>query len=290
MRVNHAVVMGTYNRGHLLARSLQGYARQSIDTNELALVVLDDDSTDNTRQILKEFSFQHPAGPHIFYFHLSKPPGVAWRDSASFLNLGLSFAIHSLQAQYVWATHPEIIPGKDVLLAGEHHPLGHYMGCKGYYLTPAQQEAIDTVDWQSNICNVRQIPGFYDQHPDIKGPAQDYQHYNMDHHKTWESWIFGGFRRDLWLKFGGFNESNAWGTVDLDFVTRRRLLNIPTFTPQADQCMVIHQNHDDPAKNVPTPRDMEKAHAAVPDYRGINSARRPELLHPSRWLVNQSGL
>lgn len=288
--ITHAVVMGTYNRGHLLKRSLTGYANQSIDARELALVVLDDDSTDGTRELLIEFAAQDKA-PHIFYFGLTKPTGVTWRDSASFLNLGLSFAIHSLGATFVWATHPEIIPGKDVLLAGEHCPLGHYMSCKGYYLTPAQQEQIDTVPWQADpVAAVRQITGFYDDHPEIQGPAQDYQHYRMDTHKTWESWIFGGMRAEQWRKFGGFTEFSTWGSVDVDFHGRRRLLNIPTYTPQADHCMVIHQNHDDPTKNVITPRDMEACLAALPKYSGPASARKPELLDPSRWLVNQSGL
>ena len=277
---SHAVVIGTYQRGHLLERSLACYARQSIGQRNFALVVIDDGSTDGTEQLLRGFAAGSLVDVH--YFRLEKEPGT-WRDSASFINMGLSYALHVIQAEYVFATHPEIMPGDDCLNMSSTVRPGTYIGHKGYYLTAEQQAAIDTVDWRTAVVNVRYLPGFYAKHPDIKGPTSDYQHDRMDQHKKWESWIFGGMHRDTWLWFGGLSEYETWGSVDVDFLARRRVCALETYTPQTNSCYVIHQNHDDPTKNVPTPRDMNAALGAVPRYLDPLSALKPELLNPGRW-------
>ena len=58
-----AVIMGTYNRGHLLRRSLENYAMQT--ENDFYIHVFDDGSTDNTKELVR---FENTTfGLHIKY-------------------------------------------------------------------------------------------------------------------------------------------------------------------------------------------------------------------------------
>ncbi len=51
-----AVVMGTYNRAHLLVRSLTAYTYQTGRPEDFVLIIFDDGSTDFTREICAQFS------------------------------------------------------------------------------------------------------------------------------------------------------------------------------------------------------------------------------------------
>ena len=63
-------------------------------------------------------------------------------------------------------------------------------------------------------------------------------------------------RRAAWKKFGGLNEYKSWGAVDVDFMERRKMLNIETVSPK--DIYVVHQNHDRPSgKFIPTNRSIK---------------------------------
>ena len=293
-----AVVMGTYNRGHLLMQSLWHYVR-TMEAGD-CLVIIDDGSTDNTEDVVKwyaegmkaEASGIHGLGMNcdIFYFRLEKEPGT-WRDSAEFLNMGISFALNALRCQNVFITHPEIIPGEKTLhqakhLANMQSDRRVWVSAKGYYLT-MEQQAYLMANWEEmganhDLLKVRDIPGFY-VHPGapIEGPAADYVHTAMDKHKVWQSWIWGGGNRMMWSYLGGVNESKFWGVVDVDLLNRRNALNMLTVTPSDDTAMVVHQNHDDPNQNVVTPRDMDAVFANMPK-RPMDEYRA--FLDPKRWM------
>ena len=227
----------------------------------------------------------------IHYFRLEKPDGQ-WRDSAQFLNEGISYALYGLHCETVFATHPEVMPGKRTIeqaretCAVYNTPL--WVSCKGYYLTPAQQEYMQD-NWHAlkmgyDLTNVRNIPDFYDvPGTAIEGPASDYVHAAMDKHVIWHSWIWGGGNRATWEALGGLNESPVWGVVDVDLLHRRTALTIPTITPHDEAAMVIHQNHDDPEKNTVTPRNMEQVFANLPQRTRENS--QLDNLNPERWAT-----
>ena len=274
MIVNKAetvIVIGTYNRGHLLARSMKWYERNK----NIALVVMDDGSTDNTRQLCEQSTLP------IHYFYLGDKTG--WRDSASFLNKGIRFALNELKARYIFITHPEIIPGRDTItesiMAARSSDV--WVSCKGYYLTQEQQAAIDRVPWNKNILSVRLLPNFYGsgKSPEFNG-NKDYLPESIDRIPVWQSWIFGGGSADMWRWFGGLTEFETWGSIDMDLLNRRGILGMTTVTPGNEQAIVVHQNHDDPATNVVTPRDMDKCVAALPSYKTREQALKPELLQP----------
>lgn len=269
--------MGTYNRAHLLARSLECYARQSY--RNFTLIIYDDGSTDNTREVCANAQMN---GLNIDYIRLEKEPGT-WRDSAAFLNAGIAKALHDYFCQYVFITHPEIMPGRDVLRLGVEHLYGADVigqpvryNCKGYYLSQSDQEHLDTVNWKDDIMSVRKLPGFYD----TVAPHPDYSPSSVEKIDVWGSWIFGGFSRKGWQRFGGVYESPTWGAVDVEMFNRTRVMGINTITPAQESAWVLHQNHDRPS-DTPTPRiedDWKR------ELNGVEIKARPELIAPLRFV------
>jgi hypothetical protein len=144
------------------------------------------------------------------------------------------------------------------------------------------QKIIDSADWQSDPLNIRQLPGFY--HPAKEFFNNDYAPESIEKIDIWGSWIFGGGSVEMWNYFGGLTEFETWGSVDVDLLNRRVKLGMTTTTPLSEYAIVIHQNHDDPALNILTPRDMEKCMAVLPDYN-IEEPRKPGLINPGRWQV-----
>lgn len=245
-----SIVMVTYNRAHLLARSLELYHRQQY--KDFELIVVDDDSTDDTQNLLKHWTNFLDIKTII----VRKTPGL-WRDCARNINLGIRAAKNDI----VVATHPEVIPGSEALINIYNNIQDEmYLACKIYYLTPQEQINIDTVDWKEDTLNIRKLDGFYN--PEV---VTDYSHVKMDQHTDWQSWVFGAMTRKTWRRIGGMTEFDEWGSIDMDFLWRRHLLNIPTKTLLEPRSICIHQNHDVEG-NVITPRDMDKARSVLPNY------------------------
>lgn len=266
-----SVVLCTYHRAHLLRRSLECYERSvGIDPQaDLELVVVDDHSADGTRDLVIDWS--HRTGIKSVVLTPSPKP-EAWRDCGAILNVG----IRASSGEHVILTHPEVMPGKRSVAAcvealvefegARRHrtgwenggPLGLYACCTPYYLSPRDQERIDTVPWREQGAGaVTQIADFYDEGP---GGNPSYRHNATEkvgspgyRERTWESWVFGGCSRETWKRLGGMLETSKWGSVDIAFMRRRQTLGIPNHTCVGPDTMCVHQNHDLPG-NVPTPR------------------------------------
>lgn len=311
-----AVVTGTYNRAHLLLRSLFHYqacdrSTKWVNTDReltgdfvgkrsmsLCLVIMDDGSTDFTRELCEKFANDQLP---IYYFYMGdKQPGQ-WRDSAAFINQGMSFALHALGASFVFPTHPEICVGEDTIATivdyCKENPDSFGMA-KGYYLTPEQQVKYgynwnlvqhwaipDGIDTPQNFWKFDSISAFIQENPDFYDygdPTHAYHHTQVEKAKVWDSWIFCGASRQTWLKFGGFSESDAWGTIDVTFHHRRYTGGFVTWVPDGQNNMVVHQNHDDPNQNTVTPRNME---LCMETAGKLNAEPcQPELLNPNRWI------
>lgn len=321
-RYDIAVVTGTYNRAHLLLRSLFHYqACKRADyyditgddvvrmletkvkpTMSMCLVVMDDGSTDFTRELCEKFANEQLP---IYYFYMGdKQPGE-WRDSAAFINQGMSFALHGLGSSFVFPTHPEICVGEDTIATivdyCKENPDCFGMA-KGYYLTPEQQEHFGYgKDWTwkrdllerddipfpttEQFFETRSIKAFIEQNPDFYNygdPTHAYHHVQVEKAKVWDSWIFCGASRATWLKFGGLSESNVWGSVDPSFKDRRYNGGFISWTPDGQNNIVCHQNHDDPNVNTVTPRDMDLCMATLAKFD--HTPCQPELLNPNRWI------
>lgn len=320
-RYDIAVVTGTYNRAHLLLRSLFHYQACKRPTwaegiinddgemcmvrhipKTLCLVVMDDGSTDFTRELCEKFANEQLP---IYYFYMGdKQPGQ-WRDSAAFINQGMSFALHGLQASFVFPTHPEICVGEDTIATIVDYCKGNkdaFGMAKGYYLTQEQQSQFtfykgEYWEYLKSLNDPHEsyplqdffrdlgIAAFIQENPDFYNygdPTHGYHHAQVEKAKTWDSWIFCGARRETWLKFGGFGESNAWGSVDLNFHSRRYNGGFITWTPEGQNNMVVHQSHDDPNVNTVTPRDMDLCMKTAGEIN--NEPLQPNLLNPNRWI------
>lgn len=272
-----SVVLATYQRAHLLARSLVCYERQAFDNDRFEIVVIDDHSTDGTRELVTSWSARTGIRATVLTPH---PKKVGWRDCGAVLNYG----IRAAAGDYILLTHPEVMPGRDSVAAcvdglrkyedlrtGPDTPFGVYACCRVYYLSAREQALIDTCEWPTRgAAAVRDIEGFYELdvngHPDYSHRATDKVGVAGSPYPTWESWVFGGCSRETWRRLGGMLESSQWGSVDVAFTHRRRTLGIANYTCGTVETTVVHQNHDDPALNVPTDRDMDKWVKELKDY------------------------
>lgn len=254
-----SVVMATFNRAHLLARSLEMYARQSLADFEL--LILDDGSTDDTSALVADWQERLD----ITYLRPRKDKKTAWRDAGSVINLGLRAAF----GEFIVCTHPEVMPGRralEALYAARRD--FRYCSCRTYALTGEQQAGLDGVDWQTDLMGVRGLPRFYEG----RAPGDTYCARGVEGAHTAEEWVFGGMTRRTWQWIGGFRESAVWGACDITFNLRRAVLGIETVTPREDDTYCVHQNHDRAGVDVPTPRDVRACHREVPVYRDPREA------------------
>lgn len=277
-----SVVLATFNRRHLLERSLWAYAQQSFPCDEFELVVIEDHSSDDTASAVKGWGGLFDIRYQIVTVG---PKKERWRDCAAVLNAG----IRAATGRHIILTHPEVMPGRESVKKCVDRlewfengaqfrkdpdiPIGMYVACKVYYLSPRDQELIDTVPWQGegNLA-LRKIVGFYDE--DANGNP-DYKHHVTDQVatpgfriQTWDSWVFGGCSRETWKRLGGMLESQRWGSVDVLWNDRRKKLGMAEWTCPDDDSICVHQNHDGPL-DVKTPRDEDawKDECSTYDHR-----------------------
>lgn len=289
----NVVVFGTYNRAHLMRQSMYAYSESLSDQD--CVVVLDDGSTDDTLEVCEQYS-NTSGGMDVFYFRLEdKQPGE-WRDSAAFLNMGICFAIHALNAKRVIPTHPEIVPGYCTFQmindsADELKGIDFLM-FRGYYLPVELQlryEAFMNLAKAGQLAFEWSIRQFKDLCPDwydYGDPNHDFHPNNLERDPApFQSWIFCCASADVWKRFKGMPESSNWGTVDMAFVKQRHEFGFTIATPIEVDAWVCHMNHDDPKYNVLTPRDMEVWRKDMIEnhnqYTTLES--KPDYLNPERW-------
>jgi glycosyltransferase involved in cell wall biosynthesis len=248
-----SIVLATYNRAHLLWRSLECYARQS--DRGFELIILDDASQDDTTGLVDSFRDKIPV---VLVRLTDKSPGE-WRDAAAVINRGIKMS----RGEFVYITHPEVMlcfDGVEKLRCSQREQPYDVLMIRTYYLTQSMQENLDMVPWRDDFYAVRRLPRFYDN------PEPLYQEETLaklmnnfctprytDEAEVWNSWVFGGMSRAAWKRFGGLTEFSSWGSTDIDFHCRRDAMGLRTVTP-AD-IYVIHQNHDRPeGAFVPSPK------------------------------------
>jgi hypothetical protein len=264
-----SVVMATYNRSHLLERSLMCYEKQEFPKNLFELVVVDDSSTDCTYALVDSWSHRTGIKTTILTPH---PKQEKWRDCAATINHGIRVS----QGRHIILTHPEIMVGRTSVLdcvkkldefekvridqgpTDKRTPIGLYACCRSYYLSPKEQVLLDSVQWiEKGLLAVRDIDRFYEDdtngHPDFSHRATDIVAQPGSRIPTWESWIFGGHSRETWKRLGGMINTSMWGSCDVGWMHRRRVLGIANYTCSNESAIVVHQNHDLPT-DVVTPR------------------------------------
>lgn len=256
-----SVVCATFNRGPLLERALYTYALQTMRSDDWEYLLVDDGSTDNTREMCYQFTRANPWLPLRVLdaaadLDLPKQLGQ-WRDGCKLRNAASRLA----RGEVIISTHPEIMIPPQALAqayaAVRSAPHGWHTAIP--YWLPFSD--IDSVDWQGSLHKLHQLPNFYDPSwPDpVSHPGgADFRNQHQERRTDWESEVWWAMTRVAWYAMGGFREFDQWGSVDMDFLTRRRALAIPTHIIQADSrpLMVYHQFHD-------SPRDVAQALAGV---------------------------
>lgn len=242
-----SVVMATYNRAHLLRRSIEGYNRSLFPLDQIEVVVVDDGSADDTADVVSGFD----SLIDVKYVRLRKPPGL-WRDCAAVINHGIRIAT----GKCIIITHPEIVPGRTSIRwcsdeCIDENLNDRWVSCRGYYLKTADMKHLDAVNFDhEGPLACRKIPGFYDH---VEGGNPGFHPLAVENADVWHSWIFGAAHRSLWKRWGGVIPTERWGSVDITLMARRNLLGIATFTPADSDATVAHLNHDD-EKAGQTPR------------------------------------
>lgn len=277
-----SVVMSTFNRGHLLTRSLVCYEKQEFPKDRFELVIVDDGSNDDTADLCNYWS--NKSGIKLTYL-VPYPKKDGWRDCAATINFGIRVS----QGKYILLTHPEIMVGRTSVIdcvtqlekfesnvsnqeivvpdgadntrVLRKRALGLYACCRAYYLSPRNQELIDTCSWRTEgPIVVRAIDGFYENdiggHPDFSHRATDIVAQPGSRIPHWQSWIFGGHSRRTWRKLGGMLPTTKWGSCDVGWMHRRQVLDIANYTCPNESAIVVHQNHDLPS-DIKTPRIPE---------------------------------
>jgi hypothetical protein len=288
-----SVVLATFNRAKYLIRSLECYHRQDFDNDRFELVVIDDHSTDGTRELVLAWSATTKIKTTLL---TASPKPTAWRDCGAILNAG----IRAASGEHILLTHPEVMPGRKSVAAcveqlrdfryyqvekercKEPVPLGLYACCPVYYLSPQDQSRIDSVPWDRYGAGaIRDIEGFYTDdtngHPDYRHDVTDKIGTEGFRIQKWESFVFAGHSRETWKRLGGLMETSRWGAVDCAWMMRRHALKIPNHTCLGPDCIVIHQNHSMPG-DVPTERSEQGWRE---ELKGINWNDKSKLTYPA---------
>ncbi|MBF0360221.1 MAG: glycosyltransferase family 2 protein [Oligoflexia bacterium] len=82
MSMSVSVIIPTYNRGELLIRALDSVLKQKVDVGvnvnvEIEVIIVDDGSTDNTKDLITKYLQKHPE-KKIQYHNFQENHGVSW--------------------------------------------------------------------------------------------------------------------------------------------------------------------------------------------------------------------
>lgn len=180
VRSGLSVLMPNYNNGRYLAQALESLVSQDLPAEEI--LVVDDASTDDSREIIERFARRHASIRTTWLAHNRGPQEVIVRLLAEARGTYL-FPIGS---------DDYVLPGwfrKSMALLRKHPQAGL---CTGFY-RPIDSEGNCLAHRRRGV--VRRTPGFI-------GPAEARQ--RMRDHGCW---IFGNaamYRRDLLDRSGGF--------------------------------------------------------------------------------------
>lgn len=234
-----SVILSTFNRGDLLQRSLFSYSNQTLSKDEYEIIVIDDQSTDDTDRIVLD----QKKGLSLIYIKI-KGVKTGFRSQSAGWNIGLKHAIGDV----CFFSHPEIIMPfsalEEMFLPHLKYPKPTFLTMKPYVLSAAAQAKIDSVDWKSDPANIKKIPEFNDSWID---GGRTYTNLYMEKLDKWESNTTFSMKRLDMLGIGGFDEFDCWGPDDPSLRDRRRVLGIPTVI---SPLMGYHQNHDNLSSNI----------------------------------------
>jgi SAM-dependent methyltransferase len=244
----------TFNRAPLLDRALQTLSRQTLASREWEYVLVDDGSTDNTKEVCDKW---RDLGVPVRYVHaqrdldLHKNPGE-WRDGCVPRNAGSTMC----RGEVFVSSHPEImIPpdGLECLYRTATTFRDSWVTAVPYWMPP-DEKVYDEQPWREDLFSLRNAEGFYAGNWPEPIEGIDYRNaYQERRVGNWNSEVLWAMTTRLWRIFGGFQPSTKWGSVDVSTMERRRAAKIPTRIARSRRSpapsgslMCFHQFHDSP--------------------------------------------
>lgn len=227
------LLITTFNRGSLLNNSLQRLCSITIPDEVL---IVDDGSTDNTRQIVEDFKIKLP----IKYIYNNNP---SWSICSMARNIGVKNAIGDI----IITSEPELIFVTDIVkqMIEDNKQFPKQVISAGV-VYHAQQGA------QYN-------PGFVtDPITALKNEiVEEYQTEPRSYHpngycktKNMQATFTALYEKEWLMEVGGWDEAfpGAWGWDDIDLCTRLRINGINQhICPEME---VIHQWHPHPPGDI----------------------------------------
>lgn len=216
------VCMAVWNTAHLLARSLETYAKQTFD--DFDIIIIDDCSEDDVEAVVAPWRDKLKIQVHRFVH------GDGMRGNTVSFNTAFSLA----SGQIIFESTPEIMLYPDCIgeMVYTLSSLGpkSWASVRTYNLTAPDQLVIDDVDWREDINALRTLPNFDD--PWTQNNTK------QEFFGTHQTCVF--YRRDWFLYWERYPLFADYGTDDPHNAGVRQRVGIAsaTITP-----FVWHQWH-----------------------------------------------
>lgn len=241
-----SVVMSTIDgREELLERSLWCYTKQTLKPE--VIVVADRPKGGDTEELVSSYQDRLD----VKYFELSGLPG--WRNG-----YGQNKGIYESAGDIVVVTHPEVMMETDNIQAivdridGEDNVCAMLMWI---WLSSYVNNMLKESDgWRKDMSFIRKIVtgANYRWHATPAATRKPFPGSLAPHvasvlkaievapESSPTFWQSAAMTKKTWLRMGGFTLMSTWGSMDKDFINRKRVLGIPTKIVRA---LSYHQWH-----------------------------------------------
>lgn len=249
---------------HLLKRSIETYVTQDFPHDEYEILFFDDNSPDYPEPFVRSFMDKHD----VAYTYIKCVHDFGWRGCTVAFNTMFQMARGEVIAE---TTAETMLQPNVVRMMYEPHVENKrcFVAFKTYNLRPEVQVLIDTVDWRSDLYNIKSIEGFNDPHT-----IRNEEIKNFVTHQTCS------IRRDVFREImpqGKFPLAGDYGFEDPYYSGRRDQAGVKGIT--IEQPMPIHQWHPPIgwhfAHNVHAPHLNKWAHSTS-NFMQDNSGAIPD--------------
>ncbi|MDU1904275.1 MAG: glycosyltransferase family 2 protein [Dysgonomonas sp.] len=202
----------TYNRDKYLGKTLQSVCEQSFPANDYEIIVIDNNSTDNTAQICEKFRTDYP-DKQFRYF----------KETDQGLSFALNRGIKEAKGEYIiYADDDETVNSNHLELLNSHLNALPEAALAASPVVPIYEKG--EPKWMSRFTQ-RLIGGYFNQGNEVKKLSPS--HYPGTGHTI--------IKRELYEKFGYYNTdlgrkgSSLIGAEDKDMFNRLKNNNIACY-------------------------------------------------------------
>jgi GT2 family glycosyltransferase len=227
-KIKCSLVICVWSTSHLLKRTIETYCQQDFPTENWELIVIDDNSPDDVFDVV-QYAFGRI---NIRYIRLQHEYGM--RGNTVSFNTGFAWA----NGDVLMESTPEIMFQKTTIRDMYEPHLTEpraFVATKTYNLEYNTQLLIDTVDWRSDVNNIRSLEGFMSPWTQRNVPNH--------HFGTHQSC---SIKKDTWFEITrgfGFPLYGDYGSDDPFYCGLRERTAVKDITIMDEQKMLVHQWH-----------------------------------------------